>query len=90
VSPRLKDTLHAVRIITADIPADDGATAFEVGKKLGLDRSTALRRLRVAAEKGFVINLEQRKGQPGQYRLTEQEVEAEQLLPSIEEVREEL
>ena len=88
-SPELVETIGAVQIITADknMPEDDGATAFEVGRRLKLDKSTALRRLRVAMEKGFVVNLEQRKGQPGKYRLTDQEVEAEKLLPSIEEIR---
>ena len=45
------------------------------------------RRLRVAAEKGFVVNLEQHRGRPGKYRLTDQEVEAVSLLPSVEEIR---
>ena len=70
-----------------NMPKDDGPTAYEVGKLLKLDKPTAWRRLRVAAEKGFVINLQVRKGQPGKYRLTEQEVEAEELLPSPDEVR---
>ena len=37
--------------------------------------------------KGFVVNLETPQGQPGKYRLTDQEIEAEQLLPSVEEIR---
>ena len=81
------ETIDAVKIATVKIAADDGATAFEVGKKLGLDKSTALRRLRVAAEKGFVVNLEQHRGRPGKYRLTDQEIEAESLLPTVDEIR---
>ena len=89
VSRELLETIEAVKIITMDpnMPKDDGPTAYEVGKLLKLDKPTAWRRLRVAAEKGFVINLQVRKGQPGKYRLTEQEVEAEELLPSPDEVR---
>jgi hypothetical protein len=37
--------------------------------------------------RGFVFNMETRKGQPGKYRLTDQEVEAASLLPSVEEIR---
>ena len=37
--------------------------------------------------KGFVVNLETRHRQPGRYRLTDQEIEAEPLLPSVEEIR---
>ena len=77
VSPEMLETIDAVKLVTVNIANDDGATAHEVGKKLGLDRSTALRRLRVLQDKGFVANLEQHRGRPGKYRLTEQEVEAE-------------
>ena len=87
VSQEVLETIDAVKIATVKIPADDGATAFEVSKQLGLDKSTALRRLRVAAEKGFVVNLEQHRGRPGKYRLTDQEVEAVSLLPSVDEIR---
>ena len=87
VSKEVLETIDAVKIATVKIAADDGATAFEVSRHLGLDKSTALRRLRVAAEKGFVVNLEQHRGRPGKYRLTDQEVEAMSLLPSVEEIR---
>ena len=56
VSDTLLETISAVKITTVGIPSDDGATAFQVSKQLGLDKSTALRRLRVAAEKGYVVN----------------------------------
>ena len=87
VSDTLLETINAVKIATVSIPGDDGATAHEVGKKLGLDRSTALRRLRVAAEKGFVVNLEKQPGRPGKYRTTDMEVEAGALLPTADEIR---
>jgi hypothetical protein len=51
---------------------------------LGLDKSSAWRRLSVARDKGYVVNLETRRGQPGRYRLTEQEVEALALMPAPE------
>ena len=86
VSAELLDTITALKGATVKIPSDDGATAYEISKLLGLDKSTALRRLRVAVEKGFAVNLEQRRGQPGKYRLTDQEVEAENLLPSADEI----
>ena len=88
VSPELMETINRVEIATAGIPTDDGATAHEIAKALKLDKATALRRLRVAAEKGFVVNLEQRKGLPGKWRRTEQEVEAEELLPTVDLVKE--
>ena len=76
-----------MKITTVGIPSDDGATAFQVSKQLGLDKSTALRRLRVAAEKGYVVNLEKQPGRPGKYRTTDMEVEAGALLPTADEIR---
>ena len=38
----------------------------------------------MAMNKGFIVNLETRRGQPGRYRLTDQKIEAEELLPSPE------
>jgi hypothetical protein len=86
VSKELVETIGAVKLATVKIPADDGATAFEVAKLLKLDKSTAWRRLGLAMNKGFVVNMETRKGQPGRYRLTDQEIEAESLLPSAEQI----
>ena len=83
VSKEVLETIDAVKIATVKIAADDGATAFEVSRHLSLDKSTALRRLRVAAEKGFVVNLER----PGKYRLTDEEIEAGSLLPTAAEIR---
>jgi hypothetical protein len=54
---------------------------------LKLDKSSAWRRLRVASTKGYIVNLETRKGQPGRYRVTNQEVEAEELLPAPEAIK---
>ena len=89
VKTEVQETIAAVKIATADpsMPKDDGATAYEVAKILHLDKSSGLRRLRVAAEKGFVVNMETRRGQPGKYRVTDQEVEHEPLLPLPIEIR---
>ena len=65
---------------------DDGATADNVAKRLRLERSSAWRRLNKAVFKGFIVNLETRHRQPGRYRLTDQEVEAEELLPAPEAI----
>ena len=88
VSPETLATIEAVKIKTVGIPDDDGATAYEVGKQLGLDKSTAHRRLKVASEKGFVVNLELHRNRPGKYRCTDQEVETKSLLPSADAIRE--
>lgn len=83
----LQSTIDAVKIATADIAKDEGATAFEIAKLLKLDKSAAWRRLGVAINKGYVVNLETKRGQPGRYRLTDQEIEPEPLLPSAEALK---
>ena len=88
VSKEDMETIYSLKIITSDpnMPKDDGAHAHEVGKKLKLDKATAGRRLSRLLNKGFAINLEQKPGRPGKWRLTDHEIEAESLLPSAEEI----
>lgn len=87
IEPALQQTIDAVKIATADLSREDGATAFEIAKLLKLDKSAAWRRLGVAMNKGYVLNLETRKGQPGRYRATDQDIEPEPLLPSADALK---
>jgi hypothetical protein len=85
INAELQQTINAVKVETVNLLKDDGATAYSVGKRLKLDKSAAWRRLRVAAEAGFIANLETRRGQPGRWRvIPEQEIVEESLLPSPE------
>ena len=84
IAREVQETIDAVKIAATGRPDDDGATAFEVAKLLKLDKSSAWRRLRVGMDKDYITNLETRKGQLGRYRLTDQEIEAEELLPSAQ------
>jgi hypothetical protein len=88
IQKEVQETIDAVKVATSGESADFGATAFEVAKLLHLDKSSAWRRLRVAMDKGFITNLETRRGQPGRYRLTDQEIEPVELLPSPEAIGE--
>jgi hypothetical protein len=90
IPKEVQETIDAAITATAGLADEEGATADKIAKILRLDKSSAWRRLRVAMNKGFVINLETRKGQPGGYRVTNQEIEAEELLPSPEALREAL
>ncbi len=78
------ETITAVTQATVGMGSEDGATGQAVAKVLKLDRSAALRRLRVAQDDGFVVNLETRRGRAGRYRTTDQKVEAETMLPTPE------
>jgi hypothetical protein len=87
IEPALQQTIEAVKVACADRPCDEGATAFEIAKLLKLDNSAAWRRLQVGMTKGFIVNLETRERQRGRYRITDQEVEPEPLLPSAEAIK---
>jgi hypothetical protein len=61
VSPTIRETVEAVRELT-DGSEERPTTNAAIARKLGLDKSTALRRVRAAVAKGYVRNLEERKG----------------------------
>ena len=82
-----QETIDAVKVASADKGYEDGATAFEIAKLLKLDNSAAWRRLCVAMTKGYVTNLETRPRQRGKYRVTDQEIVPEPLLPSAGALR---
>jgi len=83
----VQETIDAVRQATVGMSRDEGATADQIAKILRLETTTAWRRLNKAAFKGFVVNLETRPRQPGRYRITNKEVEVEDLLPSLEAIK---
>ena len=45
-------------------PATKKQRIYEVAKELGIDKSAASRRVSVAIEAGYVLNLEEKKGRP--------------------------
>ena len=82
IEKEVQETIDAVTTATGGLTSEEGATADKIAKLLRLDRSSAWRRLNKAQFKGFIVNLETRHRQPGRYRVTNQEVEIEELLPS--------
>jgi hypothetical protein len=83
----LQKTIKAVADLMAT-PNSSGVTAIEVGKVLGLDKSSARRRLIAAASEGHLVNLETKRGRPGKYALSAELPDAAQLLPTPEELHE--
>ena len=61
---------------------------MQVAKLLQVDQSTAWRRLEVARKKGYVRNIETRKYQSGRYRVTDHKLEIEEILPTVDALRE--
>ncbi len=61
-----------------------GATAQQVAASLELDKSAAWRRLRTAEELGYVVNVEDRRGQPGRWKVGEPLPKSSALLPVLQ------
>jgi hypothetical protein len=62
-------------------------TELEIAKELQLDKSTASRRIRDAIARGFLENLQERRGRPARIVLTNQVLPDDQcILPTIDEL----
>ena len=90
VNSAIVETIQAVKQATGTLANDEGATAQDIGKQLKLDKSAARRRLLSAQGEGFVLNLEQRKWQPGRYRATDQKIETAEMLPTLDKLQQHL
>ncbi len=77
VSETVRETVAAVAAIA---PAK-GVMARGVADKLRLDKSNASRRLRMAADDGYLCNLEDKRGKPGRWVIGDPLPESVDLLP---------
>lgn len=77
VSPTVRDTVAAVKACAPP----EGVTAQALAGHLKIDKSAMSRRLRTASDKGYVRNLEDRRGQPGRWVIGDPMPEAVELLP---------
>lgn len=84
VSSTLRETIAAVQELTEQGEVTNYAA---VARKLGLDKTTGLRRVRVAIEKGYVRNLEDRKGREARLVIGEPVPDDIEVLPAPEELR---
>lgn len=86
VSPTVRETVEAVRVLYAE--KKEPVTLAELAKRLGLDRSTANRRVLVARELGHVVNLEERWGKPSRLAPGDPLPEETPILPAPEALEE--
>lgn len=87
VTETMRATIDAVARLSTNLTGDQGVTATAVGKHLRVDKSVALRRLTAVVHRGYIVNLEQRRGQPGKYRLTAERPDDADVLPTPERVK---
>jgi hypothetical protein len=87
VTATVRETVEAIRELTCDSdPLDEGVPLTRVAALLDIDKSTALRRVRVAIARGFVRNLEERRGRPARLVLGEALPDDSVLLPATAEL----
>jgi hypothetical protein len=82
VSPTIRETVDAVESLLGEQGAGE-TTVLAVAARLQLDKSSALRRVRVALERGYLRNLEDRKGRPARLVLGEPLPEDQEILPTV-------
>jgi hypothetical protein len=69
VPASVRETVDLVRALTAEPapPDPDGVKVAKLADLLHLERSAATRRLHSARDRGYVVNLEDKKGKPARY-----------------------
>lgn len=83
VPENVRETVCAV---TDLLESRSEVTVNEVAGRLGLDKSAALRRVRNAIRRGFLVNQEERKGRPARLVIGDPVPEASFLLPPAQEL----
>jgi hypothetical protein len=73
----VRETVDAIGALATQ----DGATVRALAAKLNLDRSRVNRRLKMAADAGYVRNLEERRGRPGRWVVGDPMPEDRDILP---------
>jgi len=85
VSPTVRATVEAVA--TRMEAGAESVSVTELGQTLEVDKATASRRYRVALERGYLRNLEDKRGKPARLVLGEALPEDVPLLPTVEALR---
>ena len=84
VAPEIRETVAAVHRLHEE--HDDPVSLRVIAETLDIDRSSASRRVRTAIDKGFLENLEDRKGKPGQYQPADPLPDDIEILPQPEQL----
>jgi hypothetical protein len=85
VPKTVRETVEAVENVI-DGWDEDHATNKAVAEELEIDKAAALRRVRTAIGRGYLKNLEDRKGRPARLVLAECMPEDQEILPAAEEL----
>jgi hypothetical protein len=83
VSPTVRETVEAVAALSHE---EEQVTYATLGQRLGLDKSAAQRRAKVAVSRGYLRNDEDRRGRPARLVIGDAMPEEQQLLPTRDEL----
>lgn len=86
VSETMRQTVQAVAALGGAAPGGVVSTAA-VARELGLDESSAYRRVKGAVDRGYVQNLEDKPRRPARLQLGEPLPDDQDVLPSLERLR---
>lgn len=81
VGTTVSDTVRETVAAVAALASPEGVMALAVAEKLHLDKSNVSRRLRMAADDGYIRNLEEKRGKPGRWVVGDPLPESAVLLP---------
>jgi phage/plasmid primase-like uncharacterized protein/transposase-like protein len=83
VADTVRETVRTVELLGAD----QGASVNEIAHRLGIDKSNASRRIRRAADSGYIRNREDKRGRPGRWVMGDPLPEEVEVLPQPATVR---
>ena len=86
VPKTVRETVEAAQRLL-ESSGDNPITVTTLAETLKLDKSATLRRARAAIDRGYLKNLEDRKGRPGRLVLGDPLPEDIEVLPKVEELR---
>jgi hypothetical protein len=84
ISPTIRETVGILNEIIRE--GKEEATLTDIASRLKLDKSAASRRIKVAVKKGFIRNLETRKGLPAKLVCGDLLAEEIEVLPGLEKL----
>lgn len=88
VSPAIRATVKAVSECLAEDPEKTPVKVLQIAKLLGIDKSSALRRVKVATEAGYLVNQEDKRGKPARLVLGDPLPDESRVLPAPEDLSE--
>lgn len=87
VPPEVRETVEALGALYGDLEAkSDGVGLRALSESLGVDKSSASRRVRKAIWRGFAKNLEEKRGKPARYVPADPMPEDVVVLPPAEDI----